>query len=55
MLEGWRRNDLIRFGMFMEPFDFKPTKDADDKHTLLFPIPQLIIDANPGIVQNPGY
>ncbi len=55
VLEGWRRNDLIRFGKFTEPFDFKPTKDGDDGHTLLFPIPQIIIDANPGIVQNPGY
>ena len=55
VLEGWRRNDLIRFGKFTEPFDFKPTKDGDDLHTLVFPIPQIIIDANPGIEQNPGY
>ena len=55
VLEGWRRNDLIRFGKFTEPFDFKPTRDGEDLHTLLFPIPQIIIDANPGIEQNPGY
>ena len=55
VLEGWRRNDLIRFKKYTEPFDFKNTKDPEDMHTLLFPIPQLVIDSNPGIVQNPGY
>ncbi len=55
VLEGWRRNDLIRFGKFTKPFDFKTTNDPDDNHTLLFPIPQQIIDNNPNIVQNPGY
>ncbi|MCQ2157631.1 MAG: RagB/SusD family nutrient uptake outer membrane protein [Bacteroidales bacterium] len=55
VVEGWRRNDLIRFGKYTEPFDFKPTKDNADNHTLLFPIPQQEIDKNPGLVQNPGY
>ena len=53
--EGWRRNDLIRFGKFMGTFDFKTTNDSEDKHTLLYPIAQSVIDANPQIVQNPGY
>lgn len=55
VVEGWRRNDLIRFGKFTGTFDFKPTKDNPDNHTLLFPIPQSVIDNNNQIVQNPGY
>ena len=56
VLEGWRRNDLIRFGRFTGTFDFKTTNDPPDNHTLVFPIPQSVIDNNPdGIVQNPGY
>lgn len=55
VVEGWRRNDLIRFGKYTGTFDFKTKKDPDDNHTLLFPIPQQVIDNNPEIVQNPGY
>ncbi len=55
VVEGWRRNDLIRFGKYTGTFDFKTKKDSDDNHTLLFPIPQQVIDNNPEIVQNPGY
>lgn len=53
--EGWRRNDLIRFGKFTQTFDFKTTNDNADNHTLLYPIAQSVIDENPNIVQNPGY
>lgn len=54
--EGWRRNDLIRFGKFTGTFDFKTTKDNADNRTLLFPIPQSVIDNNDQIVQNhPSY
>lgn len=52
VVEGWRRNDLIRFGKFMGTFDFKTTVDDSDGHTLLFPIPQSVIDNNDQIVQN---
>lgn len=55
VLEGWRRNDLIRFGKFTGTFDFKPNTDDPDGHTLLFPIPQQVIDSNPNIVQNHEY
>jgi starch-binding outer membrane protein, SusD/RagB family len=55
--EGWRRNDLIRFGKFTDvggKFTSKFMKNPA-QHTTLFPIPQQRIDANPGLKQNPGY
>lgn len=55
IFEGWRRNDLIRFGKFGDPCDFKPNSDPADKHTWLFPIPLQVIENNPEIQQNPGY
>lgn len=51
--EGWRRNDLIRFGKYNDPCDFRPGPVADTYN--LFPIPQGEINANPNLVQNPGY
>lgn len=51
--EGWRRNDLIRFGKFLEPFGGKTT--TDDPKYLLFPFPSAQIVANPSLKQNPGY
>ncbi len=51
--EGWRRQDLIRFGKFLGPRQLKP-QDTDPKY-LLFPIPNQQIAANPNLVQNPGY
>jgi starch-binding outer membrane protein, SusD/RagB family len=50
--EGWRRNDLIRFGQFKNAWEFK---EASDGHTDLFPIPASALLSNPGLVQNPGY
>lgn len=51
--EGFRRTDLIRFGKFLEPWTLKPADDGP--HRNLFPIPQVQLDANPNLVQNPGY
>jgi len=51
-LEYSRRNDLIRFGVFKNGWQFK---EAGDGHTDLFPIPASAILSNPGLVQNPGY
>jgi hypothetical protein len=51
--EGWRRNDQIRFGTFLDPVDNRPSKSADTK--VLFPIPQRAVDSNPNLKQNPGY
>jgi hypothetical protein len=50
--ESWRRNDLIRFGVFLKPWALKPT---DDPRNLLFPIPSDQLIANPNLKQNPGY
>ncbi|UYQ92670.1 RagB/SusD family nutrient uptake outer membrane protein [Chitinophaga horti] len=50
--EGWRRQDLIRFGKFLEPTQLKPT---DDKKYLLFPIPANAKAVNPNLTQNDGY
>jgi len=50
--EGWRRQDLIRFGKFDDPWIFKPASDACKT---LFPIPANQIAANPNLTQNPCY
>ena len=50
--EGWRRNDLIRFGKFLQPWQEKPT---DDPKYLLFAIPNEQLAVNPNLTQNPGY
>jgi len=50
--EGWRRNDLIRYGKFLEAWQDKP---ASDPTYLLFPFPSAQIVANPDLQQNPGY
>lgn len=51
-LESWRRQDLIRFGKFLNAWQEKP--QSDPKY-LLFPIPNGQLAANPNLVQNPGY
>jgi hypothetical protein len=55
-IEGWRRNDLVRFGKFKGSWQFKSTAEgASDGHTDLFPIPSSALLSNPNLVQNPGY
>ncbi len=51
--EGWRRNDLIRFGKFNAPRGLRPTASTATKN--LWPIPASQINANPNLSQNPGY
>lgn len=51
--EGWRRNDLIRFGKFNDPVDQRP--QASDPTRVVYPIPQRAVDTNPNLQQNPGY
>jgi hypothetical protein len=54
--EGWRRNDLVRFGKYRGTWEFKSTDEgASDGHTDLFPIPASALLSNPNLVQNPGY
>lgn len=50
--EGWRRNDLVRFGKFLNAWQEKPASAAKN---LIFPIPARSLAANPNLVQNPGY
>jgi starch-binding outer membrane protein, SusD/RagB family len=50
--EGWRRQDLIRFGKFLQPWQEKPT---DDPKYLVFPIPAEQLAVNPNLTQNEGY
>ncbi|TWF44809.1 putative outer membrane starch-binding protein [Chitinophaga polysaccharea] len=50
--EGWRRQDLIRFGKFLNAWQLKP---ASDPKYLLFPIPTSDLAVNKNLVQNPGY
>lgn len=50
--EGWRRQDQIRFGKFLEAWQEKP---ASGSERLLFPIPPTSLAVNPNLQQNPGY
>jgi SusD family. len=52
--EGTYRTDLVRFGKFIT--ERTQWKNYDDDATRnIFPIPQTEIQANPNLVQNPGY
>jgi len=50
--ESWRRQDLIRFGVFLKPWALKT---QDDPKYLLFPIPSDQLIGNPNLRQNPNY
>jgi len=52
--ENWGRQDMIRFGTFLNPIPGWRTNPLPE-FRLLFPIPQTAIDANPNLTQNPGY
>jgi starch-binding outer membrane protein, SusD/RagB family len=54
IFEGWRRQDLIRFGTFSTGSWWDHTPDAD-KTRQLFPIPLTTVANNPNLKQNPGY
>jgi hypothetical protein len=59
--ESQRRTDLIRFGKYNDAFRFHPADPVDNlgpngiNHLNIFPIPATQINANPNLVQNPGY
>ena len=50
--EYHRRQDLIRFGMFTAPLQFK---EQSPEFRNLYPIPQSQLALNPKLKQNPGY
>ncbi len=52
-VEGWRRQDLIRFGKYNGTWWCKPS--ASPAYTELDPIPRERLGANPNLRQNPGY
>lgn len=59
--EGFRRQDLIRFGLYTSGeylWEFKGGARegrAVESYRALFPIPSSDINANPNLTQNPGY
>lgn len=54
--EGWRRQDLVRFGLYHKAYDLRtPLQSEADAHTTVFPIPQKCIELNKRLKQNPGY
>ncbi|SHJ28062.1 SusD family protein [Hymenobacter daecheongensis DSM 21074] len=50
--ESWRRQDMIRFGKFLQA---RPDKPQSAPKYLIYPIPQTQVDVNSNITQNPGY
>ncbi len=56
MWEGWRRNDLIRYGLFNKAYDIRPQLDGETSgYTSVFPIPAKVLDLNKKLEQNKGY
>ena len=49
-LEGWQREDMIRFGKYLGSWWNKPVTTEND---LLLPIPSPVLSANPNLTQNP--
>jgi starch-binding outer membrane protein, SusD/RagB family len=52
-IEGHRRQQLIRFGVFTTKTWFNHTPNGD--YRSIFPIPQAQLDSNHKLTQNPGY
>jgi hypothetical protein len=50
--EGFRRQDLIRYGKYTNAWQEKPVTDAAKA---LFPIPTSALDVNENLKQNPSY
>lgn len=54
--EGWRRQDLIRFGKYTQAYDQRtPLEKESTGFTTVFPIPQRCRDLNKKLKQNPSY
>ena len=51
--EGFRRQDLLRFGKYNDAW-WEKAADAST-HVNIFPIPDEQLQANPNLQQNPGY
>lgn len=56
MWEGWRRNDLIRYGRFASAYDLRPQLDGEASgYTTVFPIPSNVLALNKNLEQHKGY
>lgn len=45
--EGWRRQDMIRFGVFTRSYSCRPQLPGEENgYTTVFPIPEKVIDLN---------
>ena len=54
--EGWRRQDLIRFGKYTQAYDQRtPLEKESTGFTTVFPIPQRCLDLNKKLKQNTRY
>ena len=54
--EGWRRQDLIRFGQFTRSYNSRPQLPNEESgYTIVFPIPEKSRQMNPEWEQHPGY
>ncbi|WP_455585518.1 RagB/SusD family nutrient uptake outer membrane protein [Bacteroides sp.] len=54
--EGWRRQDMIRFGRFTRAYSSRPQLPGEESgYTTVFPIPDKVIRMNSNLEQNPGY
>ena len=56
--EGWRRQDMIRFGKYESLFEgdeFDDKVDESDGHTTVYPIPSSVLTLNKYLQQNKGY
>ena len=55
--EGWRRNDLIRFGRFEDNWGFRYLypEGIEEKFRRVFPIPTSVLNTNTHWKQNEGY
>lgn len=54
--EGWRRQDMIRFGVFTRSYSCRPQLPGEENgYTIVFPIPEKVIDMNPQLHQHKGY
>lgn len=54
--EGWRRQDMIRFGVFTRSYSCRPQlPGGENGYTTVFPIPEKVIDMNPQLHQHKGY
>lgn len=55
--EAWRRNDLIRYGLFEVSYPLPNdvlTMNTDPTRRI-YPVPSTELKTNPNLVQNPGY